>query len=290
MTTKNEPISQETSAFRDDYWMSRGSRKLLTYIGPALRENLERQEAKKFVRKKGAWGAMWNYDHDYTEQGQWYRCICDNTNYNESEIQSKNSRHNLRRGLKRCIIRRVDFSWLADNAYEVYIKAACRYKNFRIESRENFQEQMRSHSHTCCRDAWGVFVGDKLVAYMTLFIHGQSAFGDIAHFDPAYSKAYPMYVLYYTVARHYLREKGLKEFSRGTRPLVHVTNVDDFLLRLGYRKSYCRLGLYLVWQIRVALCLARPFREISELILPSRYYAILEGLLLSQDIAEATRV
>ena len=132
-------------------------------------------------------------------------------------------------------------------------------------------------------EALGVFVDDKLAAYVTLFICGQNVRGDIAHFDPAYSNAYPMYALYYTVAYHYLRERGYKEFDRGTRPLMHETNVDEFLLRLGYHNSYCRLGLYLTTPVRIALILARVFKRAYKLILPSRYSAILGGLLLARE-------
>lgn len=147
---------------------------------------------------------------------------------------------------------------------------------------------MRSHSTVPGGEAFGVFVDDKLVAYVTLFICGQSVRGDTAHFDPAYSRAYPMYALYYTITHHYLKKRGYKEVNRGSRPLMHETNVDDFLLRLGYRKAYCRLGIYLAWPVRAVLSLARIFRKVYKLILPSRYCAILDALILAQDAAKAT--
>ena len=101
--------------FRDDYWVSRGSKKLLTYVGPALEKTLEPQEVRKFLRKKGALGALWNYDHDYAEQGPWYRCVCDMDDYDIDKVKSKNARHNLRRSLKRCTVRHVDYPWLAES-------------------------------------------------------------------------------------------------------------------------------------------------------------------------------
>ena len=281
-------MNTETSPFKDTYWDIRGSGKLLTYVGPALEKNLELQAVQQFVRKKGAWGAMWNYDHDYTEQGPWYRCVCDTVGYDISNVKSKNVRHNVNRSLKRCVTRRVDYAWLADNGYDVYIKAASRYKNFKVESKDNFRRKMLDNSNVPGSEAFGVFVDDKLVAYVTLFICGQSVRGDTAHFDPAYSNAYPMYALYYSITRHYLIERGYREFDRGTRPLMHETNVDEFLLRLGYRKACCRLGLYLVRPVRFSLSLARIFRKVYKRILPSRYCAILDGLLLAQDIAKTT--
>lgn len=283
-------MNAEVSCFKDDYWDTRGSRKLLTYVGPPLKKNLEEKAVKRFAQEKGAWGTMWNYDHDYTDRGPWYRCVCDRANYDISNIKSKNARHNVNRSLRRCVVRQVDYPWLADNGYEVYVNAASRYKNFKVESKDNLRRKMLNNSNIPGSEAFGVFVDDKLVAYLTLFVCGESVRGDVAHFDPAYSNAYPMYALYYTVTHHYLKEKGYREVDRGTRPLMHETNIDDFLLRLGYRKSYCRLGVYFTWPARVVLSIARIFRKVYGLMLPSRYRAILDGLLLARDIAKATNV
>ncbi|MHC4075143.1 MAG: hypothetical protein ACYSRZ_01845 [Planctomycetota bacterium] len=281
-------MNAEVFPFKDTYWQARGSSKLLTYVGPALQRNLQPLAVQQFIREKGAWAAMWNYEQDYTEQGPWYRCICDAADYNISNIKSKNVRHNVNRSLKRCVVRQVDYSWLAENGYEVHTNAASRYNNFKVKSKNDFIKEMRGNSSVPDSKAFGVFVGEKLAAYITLFICRQTVRGDTAHFDPAYSNAYPMYALYYTITHHYLKEKGYKEIDRGTRPLMHETNIDDFLLRLGYRKAYCRLGIYFTWPVRAVLRLARISRRVCKTLLPGRYYAILEGLLLAQDIAKAT--
>jgi len=280
-------MHSKNSVYKKEYWIARGSNKLLTYIGPPLSTSLHPKKVKTFLREQGALGAMWNYDHDYCDNGPWYRCICDKAGYDESKIESKNARHNLHRGLKRCVVREVDYSLLAEHAYPVYLKAASRFKNFKIESEEQFRRQLQSYAGDPHRTAFGVFVDEALVAYATLFICEKTVFGDVAHFDPAFANAYPMYALYYTIAYHYLG-MGYREFDRGTRPLLHETNVDDFLLRLGYRQSYCRLGLYFAWPIRVLLGMARICRRAYMLVLSGRYCAILDGLLLAQDIARTS--
>lgn len=279
----------ETFPFEDCYWYRRGNSKFLSYVGPALEKNLELSAVREFVRKKHAWGAMWNYDHDYAQEGPWYRCVCNIVDYDIKSIESKNARHNVKRSLERCSFRKIDYQWLADAGYDVYIKAASRYKNFKVESRDTFKKKMLNSSSIPGAEAFGVFVDDKLVAYITLFICGQSVRGDIAHFDPAYSNAYPMFALYYNVTHHYLKGGAYKEVDRGSRPLMHETNIDDFLLRLGYRKRYCRLGFYLVPPVKLILKIARIFRKFYSHILPSRCCAILDGLLLAQDIAEETK-
>jgi hypothetical protein len=37
---EDEQMNAEVSAFKDDYWASRGCRKLRTYVGPPLKKNL----------------------------------------------------------------------------------------------------------------------------------------------------------------------------------------------------------------------------------------------------------
>jgi len=283
-------MHMEVFPFKDAYWVARGNSKLLSYTGPALKTNLDSKAVKRFLRKKKAWGAIWNYDHDYANDGLWYRCICDTKGYDESCISSKNVRHNLHRSLKRCTVRRVEYPFLAENGYDVYAKASSRYTNFKLEPKGQFSRQMLRHCDIENAEAFGAFVDDKLIAYMTVFICGDSARGDTAAFDPDYSNAYPMYALYFRVAHHYVNERGCREFDRGSRPLVHETNVDDFLLRLGYRKAYCRMGLYLAAPVRIVLRAVRILRKFLKYMLPSRYCLVLEGLLKAQDITRATTV
>ena len=287
---KDNTMSQKQPPFVEEYWIPRGSNKLLTYVGPPLTQNLQAKDVKAFLKHKGAWGAMWNYDDGYADHGPWYRCICDTPDYDMTAIKSKNTRHNVRRSLKRCLTRPVDYQWLVDHAYEVYLKASSRYRNPTIESEAEFKQKLGKNVGIPYHKAFGVFVDDKLVAYMTLMVHGQWVMGDTAAFDHAYSRSYPMYALYYTVANHYLKNGMHKHFDRGTRPLVHETHVDDFLLQLGFRKSFCRLGVYFNWPVRLVLSLARASRPVIKSLLPKRYGEVLDALLLAQDIAAETRI
>ena len=281
-------MRNDDSIFAENAWTKRGGGKLLAYTGKRLKDNLNREAVSKLVREKGALGAMWTYDYGYCEEGPWYRCVCDSADYDIDKLKSRNSRHNVRRGLKKCIVRPIDYLWLADNGYEVYIKAASRYENFKPVSKETFRRDMHKHSSKPGREAFGVFVDEKLVAYATLQTCGQSVRVYAGKFDPAYAKAYPMWALLYTITHHYLKEEGCKEVDGGHRALLHETDISDFLLRLGWRKDYGRLGIYLTRPVRAVLSIARIFRKVCKLLLPSRYYAILESLLLAQDIAKVT--
>jgi len=282
-------MCNEQLFFSDDAWLSRSGGKRLNYVGNPLKDDLSRDAVRKFVREKGVLIAMWSYDCDCDEKGPWYNYVCDTVGYNIDKIKSKNGRYYVRRSLKSCAIRPIDYAWLADNGYETYVNANSRYKDVEVESKDEFRVRMLSSSGVPAHEALGVFIDQKLVAYALVVICGQSVQLRMSHFDPAYSNSFPMYALYYTIAYYYLNERGYKEVDNGSRPLLHETNIGDFLLRLGWRKKYCRMGLYLVWPVRAILRVARVLRKACKLLLPSRHYARLESLLLAQDIAKATR-
>lgn len=114
------------------------------------------------------------------------------------------------------------------------------------------------------------------------------AMGNITGFDPEYSNYYPMYGLYYYVGEHFVAEDWHKEFDRGSKPLLRETSIDDFLTKLEYRKKYCRLGVYFTLPVQIMLRLARMLRFVYKWVIPKRFHAILDGLLVAQDIAKTT--
>jgi hypothetical protein len=280
--------SKGENIFDDEYWIPRGSSLMLSYIGPPVERIPEDKRLKSFLRRKKALAAMWNYDGDYADDGPWYRCICDVQGYDESSIKSGNVRHNLRRSLNRCTVREVDFPWLAENGYAVYAKASARFENYIRITESEYRTEMQTHAGHGERKAVGVFVGETLIAFATLILVADIVFGDTAYFDPDYSNAYPMYALYYSVAREYLAA-GYRAFDRGSKPLLHETGIDPFLLRLGFRFSYCRLGLYLVFPLRMALDIADTLNRILPGLRIMQASKALAALASARAIAESTK-
>lgn len=229
--------------FNDRLWITRGHKRILSFIGHPIEGAMDLVELNIYLRHRGAQIAMWNYDPDYAEEGPWYRCICDNPRYDYSAIPSQNVRHNIKRSLARCQVRKVEFSWLAENGYKVYKAASKRFTGYKSMSEERFRAEMVRNEAFGNRAAVAVFAYGSLAAFMTMIDAKKVLFGDKAYFDPAFSSAYPMYALYYTVAKDAM-SNGYLAFDRGSKPLVHETGVDEFLRRMGFRFSYCRLGFF----------------------------------------------
>ena len=269
-------------------WIPRGSSKFLGYVGPPLKKSLDEVELKRFLKWHGALGATWSYDDDYADSGCWYKTVCDREDYDVAIIGSKNSRKKVNKCLKNCELRPIDIESFLDEVYNVYLQACTRYRNANVIAEKEFCQDIRGKHQRGNYKMFGISYGGRLIAYMTVMDFGEYAMGDIAGFDPAYSNYYPMYGLYYYVGKHFVAESGYKEFDRGSKPLLHETNVDDFLTKLEYRKKYCRLGVYFTLPVRIMLRLAGMLRFVYRWVIPKRFSAILDGLLVAQDIAKVT--
>ena len=283
-------MSEIGSIYTDDCWTKLAGGKMLVYAGEDLTGNLDREAISKFVRQKRAIGAMWSYNFNYDEESPWYRHVCTTVDYDLDKLKSRNSRHNIRRGLQRCIVKKVDYDWLADNFYEVYFNACSRYKNHKISERSGITEQIREFSNDPNREAFGVFANEKLIAYATIYIRKKTVHVYSGKFDPAYANTYPMWALLFTIGKHYLKENGYKKIDGGFRALLHETDIGSFLVRLGWEKEYCRLEVYTVLRARILLFCARFFRPILRFVIPSRHHAYLESVFQAQDIAKATKI
>jgi hypothetical protein len=280
MVTPSDP-------FTDNCWGMRNSGRLLVYIGPHLADDLDRGEVQALLRRCRAYAALWSYDWDCGEDGPWYSVICDKPDYDLGTIRSGNTRRKIRRCLKCCEMRRVDPAWMAENGFEVHAKAVTRYKNGELPSRADFSTSMRSLVGRPDVEILGVFAGRTIVAYGVAVTVGESVRVGYTQFDPEHSSVMPMYGLFYTIARYYL-QKGYRFVDNGSRPLMHETSVDEFLERMGWRKAFCRLGLEMLPTFRTALYGLRRARRWSGPLWSSKYLAILDGLLLAEDIARET--
>ncbi len=274
--------------FLKEAWEERVGGRFLNYVGPNVKSNFSLASIRKLMREKHAMGARWNYDWDCGEEGPWYAYVCDTPNYELSSIKKK-VRYYVRRGLNVCEIRDIDPAWLATNGYSTYVNAASRYRNVTIQAPEAFSRHILRVGGKPGYVMWGVFVGNDLAAYGIVRIWDRLVQFCVAKFDPAFSESYPMYAMYYTIVHEYLGNRGCDIVDNGTRPLYHDTAIGDFLLRMGWRKAYCRFGLYLTPMLRAALLTVRPFRGICRRWPALPYGGMLETLLLAEDLARLTR-
>lgn len=203
---------------------------------------LSHDEAKNLLKRSGAY--LLRYSSDPCEcETEWWYIVCDS--YNQDRLNSK-VRNQIKRGYRNCSVRIIDAHWLAEHGYECYSSAFSRYKNAIPVSKEIFYNSTFG-SAKGPYEYWGVFVEDQLTGYSQCIIEKNVVTTNVIKYHPSFLQYYTSYALVNSMINHYVVDLGMM-ISNGTRSTAHDTNMQDFLLKLGFRKQFCRLNIvYQPW-------------------------------------------
>jgi len=191
------------------------------------------------MKETGARLAQWTEGWDTGECDWWYVC-CDQKDYDLATLR-KDPRYEVRKGLDQCTVRALDPGWFAENGYPVYAAAFARYGTRPLLDAAGFAREFLGHAEYAGRETWGAFVDARLVAWQSCIVVDDAVFSASSKSDPAFLKAKPNNALLYTLTRHYLRDRGVRYVTSGSRVLLHDTNAQEFKERMGYRKIYAPL-------------------------------------------------
>lgn len=186
--------------------------------------------------------ALWNDAWD-TEPCSWWWVCADDRSYDIQHLKKK-IRYYIRKGTGNCTVRRLEPRWFAENGYGVYKSSFQRYTIAPpLPSAAIFEQHVLAESFYPGWETWGAFLENTLIAYGTCFVIDNAVKFAWAKSDPEYLSFCPNYALYYTLTRHYLRDRNVQYVTDGARVLLHKTNIQDFLERMGYRRIYCPLRI-----------------------------------------------
>jgi hypothetical protein len=217
--------------YNKKFWIRRGSYFIAQRIGVTKNFSPSYLKSVRFLVGRCAAFMIWIEDDP---SGSSYRCIYDSSCVDLNNISSKNSRTNLKRGLKRTQVREVKFCDLDKSYFETYLKSCESRQEKAKYTRDEFFANLRKFLSNDNCAIYAGFCDGRLAAYMTVINSETIAFGDVLHFDRAFGSSNPLWSLYYNVANISLA-KGFLAFDRGTQPLVHSTNVDDFLVKINFK-------------------------------------------------------
>ena len=105
-------------------------------------------------------------------------------------------------------------------------------------------------------------------------------------YDPFYFKQRPINALVSCLAEHYVRDR-CQTLTNGNRPLVHETNIQDFLLDHGFRRQFCRLNVVYRGWLEAAVRVAFPVRRMLEDLPKARSMKLISGLLAQEEFRRA---
>jgi hypothetical protein len=227
--------------------------------------SLTRQEMNYLLKKSGTYFLRWETDFDCGYETEYWHIIKDNVSTLES--LSRYTRHNIRRGLKRCIIKKVSADVVATQGYDCYISAFRKYDTFiKPESETEFVDKITEKENNPEWEFWGVWNSDqKMIAYGINRIKENRCIYITSKFHPDHLKLYPSDALFYVMNTHYLEQRGMQYIDNGPRSLSHQTNIQDYFInKFNFRKAFSRMHIAYNARIKLAVTALFPFRKIVE--------------------------
>jgi len=218
---------------------------------------------KKKISANNAFFARWTTDFDCSEETEFWYVICDE--FQPVESLSKNTRNNVRRGLKRCDVKKVKCQYIIENCYSIYKNAFDNYNGHLSPiSEEEFKEEYSTYVDEKIWDFWVVYEKEtnKIIAYTRNKIEYNQCELCTTKFHPEFlRKFYPSEALFYTMNQYYLKERNFKYVNDGARSISHETNIQYFLIqKFKFRKAYCKLNIIYNSRIGFLVKLLYSFR------------------------------
>lgn len=174
---------------------------------------------------------------------------------------SKNTRNQVKKGLKNCEVKKVSLDFFRSNCYEIYSSSILSYGQTPVTKAEFENSTFEDET----RDFWVAFDKEKNtpIAYSSNKITENSVNYTYIKYHTDYKNLYPSYALHYEMDKYYLDEKKLGYVNVGARSLLHETGVQDFLIhKFKYRKAFCKLNIVYNPMFGALVKVAFPFRSL----------------------------
>ena len=234
---------------------------LLPQTAPHVKIELTKEEEQELLQLSKAYFLRYVSNWDQKDTSQFWYVI--KSEFSGMEELSSNTRNQVRKGLKHCMVKKVQAAIIANEGYEVYREAFHNYATYiKPLDKSKFIQMILGSNKS---DFWAVYKKDdhKMIAYSQNFIEDNSINYSTIKFHPEYLKLYPSYALFFEMNQYYLSEKNFLYVNDGARSISHDTNIQDFLIqKFKFRKSYVKLHVVYRWDVGFVIRILYPFRTL----------------------------
>jgi hypothetical protein len=215
-------------------------------------------DLEKRIRDGGVFFARWTTNFDCKKETAFWYVICDEKL--EISDYSKNTRNQIRRGLRNCEVKIIDKKIVLEEGFESYTAAFLKYNtHLEAKSEDEFHQEIESLSNEY--EFWGIYNKGNMIGYCQNKVVNFCCDYSTIKFHPDFLKLYPSYALFYTMNKYYLNEKNFKYVSDGARSISHKTNIQFFLIhKFKFRKAYCKLHIEYSLMLRFIVMFIYPLR------------------------------
>ncbi len=177
-------------------------------------------------------------------------------------------RYEVRRGLRECVVEKVDAQRVANEGYDTYAAAVHRYTRGRQKppkSPEKFYNSILvAGEFADVIDFWAVFREGKMVGFAQ---NQRCAREEIAYdgmtFHPGFFRFNTSYALIYTMNEYYLVQENFDHLSCGFRTVLHETEFQKFLSKqLQLERMPTNLYIHYRFPIGAVMALPGPVRAL----------------------------
>ena len=229
-------------------------------------------EALRALKEQGGMFARWTSNWDCGFQTEWWYCICDN--YTPIENLTAKQRYRVNKGLRLCqIVHMQKGSETLFKAIYELVKASFEDypKAYRPNlHKETFKKRFLQLLEDKNVDIWLVYSHeneDELIGYCQCTRTESVVWLTQVKVPTKYLNMEVNAALVYKLCSFYLKEKNYKYICDGERNIKHVTNYQDFLVRvLNFRYAYCTLNVIYQWRMKLIINLLFPFRNIIHVV------------------------
>ena len=125
---------------------------------------------KDMISESGALVAYWSDKWDSNESAWWWTGW--DKAYSIEKISDKRGRRDVRKGLRECIVRRLNREDFVNFSYNIYSDSYDNYKyhDLRNFSKDQYQEYIFNKSEYAGYELWGAFVEDKMASYASVVV------------------------------------------------------------------------------------------------------------------------
>lgn len=209
-----------------------------------MEERLTPSEAMNILNSSKALLLRNIYNFDNTSNRNFWYIIKD-TFSGFDELKSR-TRNKIRHAQKFFEIRRLTDREITEYTFDVYIEAFRGYRKTidDIKNRQDFTTAINKGN-----EYWGCIdkASGKLVAYSENIIRKETCEFRTLKADPYFLRGgyYPFYGLIFRMSEYYLKEKGFRYISDGSRTITRHSDIQNFLIRnFRFRKAYTDIDVY----------------------------------------------
>ncbi len=165
------------------------------------------------------------------------------------ENLSSNNRSKIRRGLRRCTVRKVSFRTLAESGQQARQDTLSRH-----DQKQDCDSGIDLSMADCSNfEAWGAFVGDELAAYLITLWVEEWAHLLVNRSSDQHLRHYPNNALIFYAVRELLSRSDCSAISYGWEPLEPHQSLDHFKSGMGAVQEPVRQCVLLRPALRVFL-------------------------------------